>query len=146
MLSPQSCPTDVLSWICSPPGSLSMGLSRQNTGVDCHALLQDREVQAINSPGGETGCLPPPSSLDPSPDAATLPAMNWEPPPLLRPFPQGRAQRPPPGEGTAPSLKSWPFPWKSVPPQPGGHNLSSHRGLETQMPKVPQAPGKAGQA
>ena len=38
---PQSCPTLCNLMDCSPSGSLSMGFSRQETGVGCHFLLQD---------------------------------------------------------------------------------------------------------
>ena len=42
----QSCPTDPIDG--SPPGSLSLGFSRQehNTGVGCHFLLQCMKVRS----------------------------------------------------------------------------------------------------
>lgn len=80
-------------------------------------LSSSIEVQAINSLGGN-GVSASPISLHPYPDEATLPPVNWEPPRLLEPTSAGQSTEATSDEGTAPSLKSWPFPWKSVPPQP----------------------------
>lgn len=76
-------------------------------------LVPGIKGQAMNYPGG-SWCLRHPSA-QPLPEMDDPPWMN---PLLPKPTFPGQSTEPISEEGTAPSLKSWPFPWKSVPPQP----------------------------
>ena len=66
----QSCPTLCYPRDSSPPGSPSLGFSRQDTGVGCHFLLQCRKVesesevpQSCPTLSDPMDCSPPGSSI-----------------------------------------------------------------------------------